>query len=179
MWVSSKHTFFQQPKTHINMYNKNCVNPFVNCMYCKFPRKWFLILIRQFHSKGFNLVFTKKVRRQKHPWDVCNNRHISVAYLQYINHFILSKYGQRPVQENPMSPPFRLPQLVVWYSWEIDLNVYTRRGMLAVWCPRLQGSAKQPKWIRKPRRQHYRLLFTATLITSPWTQQEVILETNQ
>ena len=28
------------PTTHINMYNKNCMHPFVNCMYRKFPRRW-------------------------------------------------------------------------------------------------------------------------------------------
>ena len=46
MWVSSNQTVLQQPTTHINMYNKNCMYPFVNCMYCKFPRindSWFLI----------------------------------------------------------------------------------------------------------------------------------------
>ena len=43
--LSSKQTVFQQPTIHINMYNKNCMYPFVNCMYCKFPRindSWFL-----------------------------------------------------------------------------------------------------------------------------------------
>ena len=33
------------PTTHINMYNKNWMYTFVNCMYCKFPRindSWFL-----------------------------------------------------------------------------------------------------------------------------------------
>ena len=46
MWVSSIQTFLQQPITHINMHNENCIYPFVNCMYCKFPRinhSWFLI----------------------------------------------------------------------------------------------------------------------------------------
>ena len=46
MWVSSNQTVWQQPTIHINMYNKNCMYPFVNCMYCKFPRindSWFLI----------------------------------------------------------------------------------------------------------------------------------------
>ena len=39
---------FFLPTTHFNMYNmynKNCMHPFVNCMYCKFPRindSWFL-----------------------------------------------------------------------------------------------------------------------------------------
>ena len=44
MWVSSKQTVFQQPTTHINMYNKSCMYPYVNCMFCKFPRindSWF------------------------------------------------------------------------------------------------------------------------------------------
>ena len=36
MWVSSKQTVFQQPTTHINMYNKDCMYPFVNCMYRNF-----------------------------------------------------------------------------------------------------------------------------------------------
>ena len=46
MWVSPNLTVLQQPTTHINMYNKNCMYHFVNCMYCKFPRindSWFLI----------------------------------------------------------------------------------------------------------------------------------------
>ena len=46
MWVSSNQTVLQQPTTNINMYNQNCMYPFVNCMYCKFPRindSWFLI----------------------------------------------------------------------------------------------------------------------------------------
>ena len=37
------------PTTHINMYNKNCMHPIVNCMYCKFPRinySWFLKHVR-------------------------------------------------------------------------------------------------------------------------------------
>ena len=45
-WVSSKQTVFQKPATHINMYNKNCMYPSVNCMYCKFPwinDSWFIM----------------------------------------------------------------------------------------------------------------------------------------
>ena len=44
MWVCSIQIVL--PTTHINMYNKNCMHPFVNCMYCKFLRindSWFLI----------------------------------------------------------------------------------------------------------------------------------------
>ena len=47
MWVSSNQTVLQQPTAHINKYNKNCMYPFVNCMYCKFPRindSWFLMI---------------------------------------------------------------------------------------------------------------------------------------
>ena len=46
MWVSSKQTFFQQLTTHTNMYNINCVYPFVNCMYFNCPRindSWFIV----------------------------------------------------------------------------------------------------------------------------------------
>ena len=38
--------FVQQPPTHSNMYNKNCMYPFVNYMYCKFSGindSWFPI----------------------------------------------------------------------------------------------------------------------------------------
>ena len=44
MWVCSIQIVL--PTTHINMYNKKCMHPFVNCMYCKFPwinDSWFLI----------------------------------------------------------------------------------------------------------------------------------------
>ena len=39
MWLCSKQIVL--PTTHINIYNmydKNCMHPFVNCMYCNFPR---------------------------------------------------------------------------------------------------------------------------------------------
>ena len=42
---------------------------------------------RTFHSIAFIMVFSKKVRGQKHPWDVCYYRHITSMFLQYFNHF--------------------------------------------------------------------------------------------
>ena len=50
---------------------------------------------RAFHGKRFILAFTKKVRRQKHPWYVCNCRCICELRLDTYNIMLtkLTKYS--------------------------------------------------------------------------------------
>ena len=56
---------------------------------------------RGYHNNEYNLVFSKNIRGQKCPCNLCNRKHIIIIYSQCINHFILINHGLHPAQGIP------------------------------------------------------------------------------
>ena len=121
MWVSSKQTVFQQPTTHINMYNKNCMYPFVNCMYCKFPRindSWFLRQNgRHFPDDIFKCIFSNE--------KVCISIKISLKFSHSSN-----KHYSSIGSDNGLAPTRR--QAIIWTNERLFTDAFMRHHLASM-----------------------------------------------
>ena len=73
-------------------------------------------MIKEVHGSYSNQVFSKKVRGQKHLWEVNKCRKSS----PHIGHFILYKYKQHPVQDNRC----RKRQATIGHPFPHQLNIW-------------------------------------------------------